>query len=184
MQRTTLLALGLLVLVGCGAPDSPAGPSPDPADSRDVEGGETTDGLPARADCAGAQGTVALALPTPSEDAELTVFAVTALDASGLPAGAPVSDVVIGFDPLEPGGPFPVSYRICVPPGPHVLLAALDAQGDREVLGAGDYVGQTEVTIPEEGVVEANITLDRALGTDQAKKGDKPPEESGRRRRR
>ena len=185
MRRATLLLACLLTLqVACG-PDTPQGDPDRPAWSGSSDGAEAPDGLPDRADCAGAKGLIQLGLPTPGEDAELTVFALSpeGLDSQGVPAAPPVADVVVPIDPLQQGGPFPVSYRICAPGGPHILLGALDAQGDGEVLGEGDYIGRTEVTIPALGTVEANILLDQVLTAGQGKKGDKPKDQSRRQRR-
>ena len=185
MRRVDLIPIALFAgLIACG----PSTPDPDPAMAGWSGGSQDTeapDGLPARADCAGAVGLVQLDLPQPPDDADLTVFALTAdsINSEGVPTAPPVADVVVSIDPLQQGGPFPVSYRICVPEGPHVLLAAVDAQGDQEVLGEGDYIGRTEVVIPGTGTIEANIMLDQVLTAAQAKKGEKPKEQTRRKRR-
>lgn len=187
MKRALILAvIALCILAAYSAEPTTDSDGAEPSPLSDaLEGGESTSGLPARADCPGVSGSIALDLPAPAEDAELTVFAVPpdGLGPAGLPASTPVADALVSIDPLQEGGPFPVAYRICVPTGPHVLIAALDAQGDHEIFGAGDYTGNIEVTVPADGVTTADIRLDRVLTADQAKKGDKPPQDTRRQRR-
>ena len=188
MNRCPLGAVVLLgVLAACGPPPVQEGPATGRAttESRQAEGGESPNGLPARVDCPGVSGTIHLSLPAPHEDAELVVFAMSpeSVTDSGAPSGPPLADVVVPLDPMQEGGLFPVPYRICTPERPLILMAALDAQGDREILGEGDYVGLVEVIVPDGAVVSADITLDRVRTAADAKKGDKPKDKTRRQRR-
>lgn len=180
-----LATLALLpVAAACGT--SQEGAQPAPPDSSGSGMGQSGSGgqfggassnLPTS--CAGAAGQVYLELPSTEKLSGLTVFAFrpAAVTETGAPAGKPVADVLVDMRSRVPGGeesPFPVMYRICTPTGAVVVVAAVDSNGDGEVLGEGDYVGHKAVEVKEGETAVADISLAHVLTRQEGKKGKGP----------
>lgn len=149
-------------------------------------------------ECSGATGQIDLALPAAGSLGGLTVFAMApdGIRSTGVPAGPPLASVVVST--IRDAGTsdrvgdsargavlgadsFPVGYVICAEPGDVILVAAVDATGDEEILGEGDYVGHVAVTIGSTARAAADIVIDHRIDASECKKG-KAPKEKRRRR--
>jgi hypothetical protein len=74
-----------------------------------------------------------------------------------------------GSEPEAPG--LRVGYHLCLDGGEYDVVAFMDANGDNRIWTAGDLHGVARITVPPEGLVNADVILTTKIAAGGAKKG-------------